>query len=302
MIREIAPNVFIETRFHGANVGFIITGEGVILIDTPMLPKDARFWLAEIRRRTDQDILYIINTDHHRGHVIGNQHFPMATVVAHEFAWKNMKSYGDSFRTRLLNLYRKRIPEAVAEWQRDLRIIEPEITFTDRTVFFKGDKEIQLIPLGGHTEATTVVYLPEEKILFAGDLVVTDRPPFLSQGNTKLWLQALTYLRKLRYDVLIPGHGEPTGKEATEKMSEFLRMVRRKVRSAYRNDLTKAETARVLRHLIHFWPIPPFEKPKADRRFKSSLSRVWNEIKSEQTAKARAARARARAAAAKPKK
>lgn len=133
MIREIAPNVFIETGFHGANVGFIITGEGVILIDTPMLPTDARFWLAEIRRRTKQEILYILNTDHHRGHVIGNQHFPMATVVAHEFAWKNMKSYGDSFRTRLLNLYRKRIPEAVAEWQRDLRIIEPEITFTDRT-------------------------------------------------------------------------------------------------------------------------------------------------------------------------
>jgi cyclase len=293
MIREIAPNVFVETKFHGANVGFIVTGEGVILIDTPMLPKDARFWLAEIGRRTDQEILYIINTDHHRGHVIGNQYFPMATVVAHEFAWKNMKSYGDSFRTRLLNLYRKRIPEAVAEWQRSLKIIEPEITFTDKTIFFKGDKEIQLIPLGGHTEATTVVYLPEEKILFAGDLVVTDRPPFLSQGNTKLWLQALTTLRKLRYDILVPGHGELTGKEATEKMSEFLRLVRRKVRGAYRAELTKAETARVLRHLIHFWPIPGFEKPKADRRFKSSLSRVWNEVRAEETAKARAA-ARAR--------
>ena len=104
MIREIAPNVFVETEFHGANVGFIVTGEGVLLIDTPMLPTDARFWLAEIQRRTDQEILYILNTAHHRGHVIGNQHFPMATVVAHEFAWKNMKSYGDSFRTRLLNL------------------------------------------------------------------------------------------------------------------------------------------------------------------------------------------------------
>jgi cyclase len=287
-MRELAPNVFVETGFHGANVGAILTGEGVILIDTPMLPEDADTWLEEIRKRTDEPIRYIINTDHHRGHIIGNQYFPMATVIAHEFAWKNMKSYGDSFRTRLLNLYRNRMPEAAEEWKQNLQIREPEITFTGRTILFKGDKEIHLIPLGGHTPATTVVYLPEDGLLFAGDVVVTDRPPFLSQGDTKEWLEALTYLRKLQYDVLIPGHGELSGKEATEKMSEFLRIVRRKARSAYRAGLSKSDTARSLKHLIQHWPIPPFEKPKADRRFKSSLSRVWNEMKAEEAAKAKA--------------
>jgi cyclase len=278
----------VETEFHGANVAFVITGEGVILIDTPMLPDDAETWTREIRKRTDEPIRYIINTDHHRGHIIGNQYFPTATVIAHEFAWKNMKSYGDSFRTRLLNLYRNRMPDAAEEWSENLKIIEPEITFSGRTILFKGDKEIHLIPVGGHTPATTVIYFPQEKLLFAGDLVVTDRPPFLSQGDTKEWLGALSYLRRLNYDVLIPGHGELSGKEATEKMSEFLRMVRRKVRSAYKAGLSKADTARSLKHLIHFWPIPPFEKPKADRRFKSSLSRVWNEMKAEETAKAKA--------------
>jgi cyclase len=288
VIREVAPNVFVETEFHGANVGFVVTGEGVILIDTPMLPDDARAWRAEISKRTAQEIIYIINTDHHRGHIVGNQYFPTATVVAHEFAWKNMRSYGDSFRTRLLNLYRERMPDAAHEWRQHLKIIEPEVTFTDRTVLFKGDKEIHLIPVGGHTPATTVIFFPNEKILFAGDLVVTDRPPFLSQGNTQRWLQALTYLRKLRYDVLIPGHGELTSKEATEKMSEFLRLVRRRVRSAHRAGLSKADTARSLRHLIRFWPVPAFEKPKADRRFKSSLSRVWNEMRAEAAVKAKA--------------
>ncbi len=294
MIREIAPNVFVETKFHGANIGFIVTSEGVILIDTPMLPKDARIWQEEIEKRTDQPIIYIINTDHHRGHIIGNQYFPMATVIAHEYAWKNMKSYGDSFRTRLLNLYRDRMPDAVEEWKQHLTIIEPEITYTGRTILYKGDKEIHIIPVGGHTRATSVIYMPNDSLIFAGDLVVTDRPPFLSQSNTKRWLQALTYLRKLSYDVMIPGHGEPCGKEATEKMSEFLRMVRREVRSAYRAGLSKADTARSLRHLIHYWPIPPFEKPKADRRFKSSLSRVWNEMKAEAQAKAKRDKSQAR--------
>ena len=122
--------------------------------------------------------------------------------------------------------------------------------------------------------------------------MVTDRPPFLSQSSTKRWLKALAYVRKLRFDVLVPGHGELSGKEATEKMSEFLRLVRSNVRSAYNAGLSKADTARSLKDLIHFWPIPPFEKPKADRRFKSSLSRVWNEVRAEETAKAKA-RARA---------
>jgi cyclase len=288
MIREIAPRVFVETEYHGANVAFIATGEGVILIDSPMLPVEAREWRAKISETTSEEIIYIVNTDHHRAHVIGNQFYPTATIIAHEHAWKEMKSYGDSFRTRLINMYRDRIPEAVEEWKEDLEIIKPEVTFTGRTVLFKGDKEIHLIPVGGHTPATTVVLLPEERLLFAGDVVVTNRPPFLSQGNTKQWLEALTYLRKLNYDVLIPGHGELTGKEATEKMSEYLRMVRRRVRSAYRSGLSKADTARSLSHLIRFWPIPPFEKPKADRRFKSGLGRVWNEMRAEEAAKTKA--------------
>jgi cyclase len=285
MIREIAPSVFVETEYHGANVAFIATGEGVILVDSPMLPEEARHWRGEIGKRTGEEIIYIINTDHHRAHVIGNQYFPTAAVIAHERAWKEMKSYGDSFRTRLLNMYRDRMPEAAAVWQEDLKIVKPEVAFTGRTVLHHGDKEIHLIPVGGHTPATTVVYLPEEKLLFTGDVVVTNRPPFLSQGNTKEWLEALTYLRKLHYDILIPGHGELAGKEATENMSEYLRMVRRRVRSAYRSGLTKADTARSLSYLIREWPIPPFEKPKADRRFKSGLGRVWNEIRAEEKAK-----------------
>jgi cyclase len=293
MIREIATDIFVETNFHGANVAYVRTDEGVILIDTPMLPKEARQWRAEIEKKTGQQIIYIINTDHHRAHVIGNQFFPTATVIAHEQAWKEMKSYGDSFRTRLINMYRERIPEAVAEWKDNLEIIKPSITYTGRTILFKGDKEIHMIPVGGHTPATTVVLFPNDGLLFAGDVVVTNRPPFLSQGNTKEWLDALTYLRRLQYDVLIPGHGELTGKEATEKMSEYLRMVRRRVRSAYRSGMPKADTARSLSHLIRYWPIPPFEKPKADRRFKSGLGRVWNEIRAEEVDKAKRESARA---------
>ena len=135
MLREIAPNIVVETEYHGANVAFIATGEGVILIDTPMLPEEALHWRTEIQERTGKEVSYILNTDHHRAHVVGNQFFPTAAVVAHELAWKEIKSYGDSFRTRLLNMYRDRMPEAVEFWQEHLEIVHPEITYTGRAVF-----------------------------------------------------------------------------------------------------------------------------------------------------------------------
>jgi cyclase len=271
--------VWVETTYLGANVAALGTGQGVVLVDTPMLPDEARAWRAAIAQRTDEPVVYTLYTDHHRGHILGSQFFPEATVVAHEEAWREIGSYGDGFRIRLLNMYRTRQPGAAQEWGAGLVVVPPEVTFQGRMGLFLGDKEIHVIHVGGHTPATSVVYLPRDGILFAGDVVVTDRPPFLSQADTKQWLQALTYLRRLRYDVLVPGHGAPTGKEATGRMSAYLRLVRRRVRSAYRSGMDKTETARSLIDLLAFWPIPPEEKPKADRRFKSGMGRVWNEMR-----------------------
>ena len=83
MIREIASDIFVETDFHGANVAYVRTDEGVILIDTPMLPIEARQWRAEIEEKTGQQIVYIINTDHHRDHALGNYYFD-GDIVHHE--------------------------------------------------------------------------------------------------------------------------------------------------------------------------------------------------------------------------
>ena len=220
MLREIAPNIVVETEYHGANVASVATGEGVILIDTPMLPEEALHWRTVIQEADGQGGRPY---PQHRSPPRPRRRQPVlphSRGCCRRARLERDKSYGDSFRTRLLNMYRDRMPEAVAEWQEHLEIIHPEITFTGRPVFLKG-KEIHLVPLGGHTPATTVVFIPQDWLLFTGDPVVTNRPPFLSQGDTKEWLPALTYLRKLDYEVLFPVHGELTGKEATEKCPVF---------------------------------------------------------------------------------
>ncbi|MCB0092394.1 MAG: hypothetical protein KDE54_31110, partial [Caldilineaceae bacterium] len=73
---ELAPGIFINTHYRGCTPGFVHTEEGIILVDAPLIPKQAIDWREQIEQQYPGDpLLYIINTDHHRGHALGNQYF-----------------------------------------------------------------------------------------------------------------------------------------------------------------------------------------------------------------------------------
>lgn len=277
-MQQLTQDVYVETNLRGANVGFVVTGEGVVLIDSPMVPSEARRWKEQIAETTDQEIIYLINTDHHRGHILGNQYLTPA-VIAHEWAWKEMKSYGDSFRQRLINLFKDNEPEVAAEFE-NLRIILPRLTFTNRMTLHKGNKTIRLIHVGGHTPASSLVHVVEDGVLFTGDIVINDGHPFLGHGNSKEWLNALTFIRQLRVDTIVPGHGEVCGKEALQKLSEYIREMRTQVRKLYLAGRSKTETTSRV-DLLHFFPISDRDRQKIRKRFKASVGRVYEEIKAD---------------------
>jgi hypothetical protein len=74
MLQEIADRVYVELDYEGANVGCVLTEEGAIVIDTPIIPEQARHWASTISMLADK-VLYVFNTDHHRAHIMGNQFF-----------------------------------------------------------------------------------------------------------------------------------------------------------------------------------------------------------------------------------
>jgi len=275
-MQQITEDVYAETNVRGANIGFVVTGEGVVLIDSPMIPAEARWWREQIAEITDQEITYLINTDHHRGHVLGNQYLTTA-VIAHELAWKEMKSYGESFRNRLINLFKDSEPQVAAEFE-NLEIILPRVTFTSRMTLYKGGKTIRLIHVGGHTQATSLVHVIEDGVLFTGDIVVNDRHPFMGHGNSKEWLNALTFIRKLGVKTIVPGHGELCDRETLERLSEYIRQMRMQVRTLYLAGRSKTETASRV-DLLNFFPVPDKDRQKIRKRFKASIGRVYEELK-----------------------
>ncbi|MEA3335916.1 MAG: MBL fold metallo-hydrolase [Chloroflexota bacterium] len=287
-MEEIARGIHIHQGFRGSNVGLVETRDGNIIIDTPMLPSDNAKWLAYIRRVTrKKPNLYIVNTDHHRGHVLGNQ-FYNAPVIAHELAWKNMRGYGANFCQRVIDSF-KREPKIQAEFT-NLTIVRPTITFDNRLDIEHGGPTVRLIHVGGHTEATILTWLPESKILFAGDTVWFDQHPYMAQSNSKQWLDALSYIRRLKPAIIVPGHGPLTTADSTTPLSEYIRLVRRQVRTLFNKGYTKQETASALvKGLVPYFPIPQERQSKIEAQIKQGINRVYNENKKAALAAAEAA-------------
>ncbi len=125
------PGVFINTHYRGCTPGFIYTEEGIVLVDAPLIPTQALDWRSQIEDEfPGAPFLYLVNTDHHRGHALGNQYFMPVTVIAHERAHKEMSGYTENFKERVRNSF-KREPEIQAQLN-NIVIVPPHITFTNR--------------------------------------------------------------------------------------------------------------------------------------------------------------------------
>jgi cyclase len=274
-MKEIAPGIYVHSGYEGANVGCILTDVGAIVVDTPLIPADGKAWAAEVAGVAER-VLFVFNTDHHRAHIIGNQYFD-APVIAHEMAWKEMSNYRDAFIERTKNIF-KRQPEIVAQFD-EVVIKKPEITFTGQLIVKKGGREVYFVRLGGHTPATSGVWLPRERVLFTGDVVVVGEHPSLGQSNSKEWLEVLTRLRKMSLAALVPGHGPLCDVEATQPISDYIRLLRSKVRNQFKSGRSKSEAAVVISQMIDHFPYRPGDRSFVEKRIRAGVSRVYDEIK-----------------------
>lgn len=280
--QEIAPGLFINTFYRGCTPGFVVTDEGLILIDTPLIPKQAKDWREQIEAEAPGlPILYVFNTDHHRGHALGNQYFQPTTVIAHERAFKEMSGYTDNFKERVYNSF-KREPE-IQEQLTNIKIVLPDVTFTDRARLKYGGREIQLIYAGGHTPATSIAWLPVEKIAFVGDILWVDQHPYMAQADSLEWIDALRRIRSLGAEKLVPGHGPVCSPDDTYRVEEYIKFKRERVRTYYRDGKTKNEAkSGLVGEMLEWFPVPLERKAKIESQIKSGINRVYREIQREE--------------------
>lgn len=275
-MKQVIPGVYAETKYSSGNVGLILTGQGIICIDVPMMPRDVEHWQGQINKLTEEPIIAIIQTDCNRERVISMCQFQVP-VIAHEAAWDRMKTYRSDKRVQQI-----REMLGCNEQEDDWQVRMPDITFTDRLILNKGDYEVHLLHSGGHSPATTMVYLPERRLIFTGDLVFNNMHPSMGQAQTKEWLVALNQLRKLTIDVIVPGHGQVCDKECTYPLSDYIREMRARVRRHYQSNRSKTETASlIINEFIDAFPYAENKRDTVRRLVKNASDRIYDEYRAE---------------------
>jgi len=202
-------------RNYISNAAFVVTADGVVVIDALGSPALAQELLAEIRRVTPLPVRHVIVTHYHADHIYGLQVFQQtgARIVAHRAARAYIHS--DTARLRL-----EASRQELAPWiDADTRIVEADLWLDGDTMLEVGGMRFDIRHVGpSHTPEDLIVFVPEEQVLFAGDLVFRGRIPFVGQADSRRWIAALDRLLDIPARVIVPGHG-PVSEQAREDLT-----------------------------------------------------------------------------------
>jgi cyclase len=247
-MKQLTANVFVETGLRGSNHGFVTTADGLVLIDSPHKPSDARRLRAELERRGP--LRYILNTEPHGDHWTGNAFFD-APVVAHEGVRSRILSTDLAAHVARVASFGPEEPKLLEGYRPNA----PVITFQREMTLHVGHHTFRMIGMPGHTPYQAAVIVEEEGVVFTSDNIFCRVHTWLQEADPDLWLTALESLRALREDTFVPGHGPVCGKEYLAEQGAFIREWVDYVRRAVDKGLSKDEAVASLTAMTDRYPM-----------------------------------------------
>ncbi|HLZ61137.1 MAG TPA: MBL fold metallo-hydrolase [Ktedonosporobacter sp.] len=237
-LEQVSDGIYAYIQPDGSwglnNPAFIVGPEAVVVIDTCFTEARSKALIATIQSITSLPIRTVINTHHHGDHTWGNGFLPQATIIGHDLCRSEMIAVGLSVKMLF--------PTANFG---EVTVVPPTVTFQDRLDVYAGDMKLELHFVGpAHTVSDVVVWVPERKVLFTGDVVFKDCTPFVLQGSITPYFDVLNRLRSFGAEVLVPGHGPVCGPEGFDEVEEYLRFVMEQANRGFEAGLTPLELAR----------------------------------------------------------
>jgi cyclase len=224
-MQEIAHGIYLETAFPGVTLGAISLAHGMIMVDAPPRPDDARIWRSMLLNLGGGVERLLVNLDAHFDRTLGARAME-CTVLAHE-------QTALLFRTRP-STFKPQATETGAEWEQisglgSLRWVPPELTFTNRMVIHWGESSVELEYHPGPNPGAIWVLVPKERVVFIGDAVIVDQPPFLAGANLEAWIADLEMLHSPAYSdhLLVSGRGGLVAQDQILRQIYYLNEVSR---------------------------------------------------------------------------
>ncbi|MBN1850057.1 MAG: MBL fold metallo-hydrolase [Deltaproteobacteria bacterium] len=267
-MEQVSENVFVEIGFDGCNVSFVVTKQGVVMVDTPQIPSEAIRWRDEIEKHGP--VRYLINSEPHGDHYSGNYFFD-GIIIGHE-----------GVRQAILKATLEQMKERVqATAPDDLALLEwftyrpPTISFLNHLTIYLGDHTFHLMNLPGHTPFQTAVFIPEEQVVITSDNVIGKGSPFFPPDAQPFeWLESLKRMQTLKAEVFIPGHGVICNRPY---LKDMIRMVQGRI-DTVQTAIDKGMTLEKALDRIVFkdkYP-PPSSSPEMTERFRRiSIERLY---------------------------
>jgi len=223
--KKVKDGIYVYTgQLNDANVTIIQTQEGIVLIDTGHTPKDSHVVMAALKKLTSQPVRFIIHTEPHGDHILGDFIFsPPAIVIAHDGASASMKKNitPEDIAKRMA------VSPEMREAYKGFRLVTPHVEYRDKMTLNLGERTFELYYLKNvHSEADTAIWLPKERMVFTAASVRVksfgSHRPFVTIPDT---LSGIKMMRALNPEVVVPGHGDPGGAKILEDMERYYNLL-----------------------------------------------------------------------------
>jgi glyoxylase-like metal-dependent hydrolase (beta-lactamase superfamily II) len=202
---KLSEHAYAYTAEGDPNTGIVVGDKAVLVVDTQATPVMAQDVIRRIREVTDKPIRYVVLSHYHAVRVLGASAYKAPHIVSSQDTYDLIVERGEQDKASEIGRF-PRLFNAVESVPPGMTW--PNITFTGKMTLWLGKLEVQLLQLGrGHTKGDTVVWLPQEKILFSGDLVEFDATPYAGDAYFKDWPTTLDALAALKPAKLVPGRG-----------------------------------------------------------------------------------------------
>jgi len=213
-----------DAGLAGGNAGFVIGDGGVAVIDTFQDPKPAQALLVDIRKLTQLPIRFVVNTHYHLDHVNGNDVFAAAgaTIIAH----RNVRAWMRTENIKMLDP-----PVTPEKKARVASLTLPTLVHDSHVDLYLGSRRINVRYYPGHTGGDSVVWVPDARVVFCGDMLWKDHVPNLIDASTGAWVESLDAMQKdYGQATWIPGHGGVASAQDLQTFRTYLADLRANVR------------------------------------------------------------------------
>lgn len=265
---EIGDRVFVRRyAYFDQNIGVVLGGDDVLVIDTRSTHVQAREIVADLRELTTAAVTVVVDSHGHFDHVNGNHVFRPAAIWAHERCVAFMERTGPRRRATIA----AQEPEIAADLD-EVVPDPPDRTFSETAFLDLGDRRVELRYLGrGHTDHDIVVVVRDSAVLFVGDLMENGAVPWFGDGYPLDWPETALRVAELAVGVVVPGHGDHAGVAFADQQATSILALAELARRVHFGDMT-------LDDAVASTPFPAYPAEDIRRPIQRALAQLRGDL------------------------